>query len=460
MPTITPPASPIGVLDNALFTVEYTQDQAPLFSELRFGIGENLVMAGDYITINGTPWVNTLFINSPTNWSDAESFVRQFNSNPDFNLKYTAEIYSSNINFDNIRIKAIEPTSTLDITATVNSNDVNGIFIIVNNGGQAGFSKNDIANFAQLARIKGSNNNNQQVNSGGLYYFEISDQLRGRLTEFYLPSATGQLFLNSGMASVIDVEFGTRFTENGSTYQQRVYTDTETVSVYRGKQTTAGLLTSRVGAKTTNTNLWEACSWLLYDYVTVTSLRRKVEITYTDLTTDTVLDGSLLNPQFGIVTALAGAYTFATDPAKTVSRWTVSLAQPDGTIIYEGQTYLNLINDCTNTVQVVFTNLYGGIETFTFKDKEQRQFTTSDVLAREAGLPNTYTEFNIVTDETDTQILNEQSVRKEDYESLQGLVKSKYLFIADGSELTPVRRTSYNLTTENFACNFKALTNA
>lgn len=458
--TINEPTEPVGVLGNALYTVEYSQDFAPQFAFLAFTVNYNAVAEGDNVVINGTPWVYQTAINSPTDWIDAPSFVRQFNANPEYNTAYEATLANNDANTGLIEIKAKEATSQLNIDFVVNVTDPLGIIENANFTGQSAYAKNDIQNFAQLARIKGSTNNNQQVNSGALYYFELADQLRGQLNEFYLPSASGQLFLNEGMAKAVPVEFGTRFTEDGSTYLQRVYTDEVVTECFRGKSAGAGLLTNRQGAKVTNLGLYEACSFLLHQYTDVTSLRRKVTITYTDQSTDVVLDGSLQNPKFGIVTALAGAYTFTTDGLKTVSKWQIDLARPDGVVIHEGQTYLNLIGECTNTVQVVFTNLFGGIDTFTFKDQEERQFTTTDVVAREAELPNTFTEFNITTDETDTQILNEQSVRFEDYLVLQGLVKSKYLFIAKGVELQQVRRTSYNLTTDNFSCNFKALDNA
>jgi len=459
MPIITIPSNPVPALDPFNASVEYTQDQNAVFASIDIAIDDILLDVGDLITFNGTAFRYNTILTSPTDFTGAESFANQFNSNPDFSIDYvaTSTAYASGIIV--VTVTANNATAELDITASRQTLNADTIELLNNTAGKSSYSKNDISNFAQLARITGTLDNNEQVNNSSTYYFELSSQIQSQLTYYDIQNANGTIFLNDGSFKSIGVQFGTRRTESGSTYRIQEYGIASPVITYLGKYIEAGKMTKRTGSKISSPELYEVQSFLLSSQNTTTTLKRFIQINYTDGSSNMDFDGSVNNPQNGIVSLLSYVDSFSSmvQPTKIIKSWRVSLAGSDGSIIYQGQEYLNLSQACVSYFQVLFTNEYGGLEVVTFKTDATNSFTTDSQESKEAYLPNQFKEFNFITNTTETISIAEQSINEQEYEILKGLPQSKYTYIVDGFDLKPVRLTAYKLNENSFNGNFKCL---
>jgi hypothetical protein len=462
MPTITIPSEPVPALDPFDASVEYTQDQNAQFARQDLMIDNASLTVGDTFTFNGTAFTYNTVLNSPTDFTGNENFVNQFNANPDFNTDYEAVITSGvfgSLTAVYIRITAKIPTAQLNITASRATINPDTIELQGNVLGQSTYSKNDIANFAQLARIEGTTVDNEQVNTGSTYFFELSSQVESQLNYYDIANANGVLFSNELSYKTLGIQFGTRYTTAGSTYRIREYEPAIPFFTYLGKGHELGALTDRIGSKTSSVELYEIQSFLLFNETSTTNLQRHIVIEYTDNTSTTDVDGSLNNPTNGIVSCLSYVNSFSSlvDNTKVIKSWTVSLADSNGDVLYQGQKYLNLAQACVSYFQVLYTNVYGGFEVVTFKTDPTNSFTTESQESKEASLPNKFKEFNFVTDTSEIISIDEQAINEQEYQILKGLPQSKYTYVVDGFDLKPVRLTAYKLDENSFNGNFKCL---
>ena len=462
MASISIPNNPVPALDYFNATVQYSQDQNAVYARQDVTIDNAVLTVGDTFTFNGVNFTYKTVLGSPTDFTGNESFVAQFNSNPDFSADYFAEVTNGIFGKPEaltIRITALRQTSELNITASRATINADTIELSSNVAGASRYSKNDSPNFAQLARIVGTQTENEQVTESPLYVFELSTQIQSQLNYYDFKNKYGTIFTNDGSFKDLEIQFGTRFSSAGSSYRTRQYDPPTPFFAYMGKAHALGLLTDRIGSKVSNTELYEAQSFLINEYNASATLQRHIEIEYTDLTTTTGVSGSVGNPVSGIITTLAYVQSFASlvDTSKTIKSWTVSLADSGGAVIYEGQKYVNSLQDCTTSFQVLFTNVYGGIEVVTFRTESTNTFQTESQDSKEAYLPNQFKEFNFVTDKSETVSISEQSITANEYEILKGLPQSKYTYLVDGTELKPVKLTGYTLNENTFNANFKCL---
>jgi hypothetical protein len=449
MPTITIPPSPIGANDNVNVSIEYAPDQGNTYAKLRIEISKLSLAYGDQLIFNGQPWTYSANLTTPTDFKSPEDLLVRFNNNPDFNREYESYPISETVALYVAEFVALIPTSESDITANVTG----AIGIVSNTAGTNEYSKNDLAQFAQLVRLEGSTTTNEKRTNEPTYNFEISSQVRGRLTPFKIEDGIGVIFQNEGSYNPILTEVGTTFIASGDTIKQSIYTDFVNRSYYLGDQHAGGYISDRLNSKPTNLDLFEYCSFLVSNVSSVTKFKRRIDVIYTDLTTDIIIDGSVNNPINGIVTAQAyfNSFNTQTDNSKTVSKWTVSLCETDGTIVYEGQSYSNRIDNCVSFLQVLFTNVYGGIEVETFKTLPTLSYSVDSQDSRTGS----DREFNFITEDTEILAIDEQNITDNQYLVLKGLLKSKWVYINQGNGLTPVRMTASNLTNETFNANFK-----
>ena len=449
MPTVTIADSPIGAKSDVDVVITYTPDQANIFAKIRVTIDKLTLALGDALIFNGTPFTYSSNLTTPTDFKEPLDLLVRFNDNNDFSRDYECILVSDTVNTMVLEFIAREATATLNITASATG----GISINQNIAGQSQYSKNDLTAFSQLLRLEGNSVDNEQTNSSDTYTFEISSQVRGKLTPFRLEDGNGSIFKNEGSYDFIQVQIGTAFIDTGDTIRQKVYDTFIERAFYLGKQTTRGYITDRTGSKITSLELLEYCSFLIANYSDYTSLRRRVDVTYTDATTQTIIDGYTNNPTNGIVTCQAfyNSFNGATDNSKVIQEWTVSLANPSGDVIYTGQTYKNITDPCVNYFQVIFTNVYGGIEVQTFKTKPSYSYTVESSESRTGD----EREFNFVTDKIETISIDEQNITENVYEVLKGLPSSKWVYVVIDGVLTPVRMTAFNLTDEKFNANFK-----
>lgn len=462
MPTITIPTEPVPALDYFDASVEYTQDQNAQKASQLITIDNALLTVGDTINFNGTVFTYNTVLNSPTDFTSALNFANQFSANPDFNVEYTADVILGVFMVPTafvVKVQALTPTAQLNISVSRTTINADTIEFSYNAPGLSSYSKNDISNFAQLARIEGTTVDNEQVTSASTYFFELSSQVQSQLNYYDIANANGVLFNNAGSYNTLGIQFGTRYTNTGSTYRIREYNNALPFFTYLGKQASTGALTNRTGSKVSSTELYEIQSFLLFKEASTTNLQRHIVIEYTDTTITTNTDGNLNNPTSGIVSALSYVNSFSSlvDNTKVIKSWTVSLADSNGDVLYEGQKYLNLSQACVSYFQVLFTNVFGGFEVVTFKTDASNSFTTESQESKISSLPNQFKEFNFVTDTTEIISIDEQAINQNEYQVLKGLAQSKFTYIVDGFNLKPVRLTAYKLNENSFNGNFKCL---
>ena len=460
---ISIPSSPVPALEFFNATVVYSQDQNAQFARQDTILDGAQLSVGDSLTFNGISFLFNSVLSSPTDFTSPTNFVEQFNSNPDFNTSYKASVLSGVFGKPDaldIRIIALDATTQLNIIVSRKSLNAGAIEFGTNIAGASRYSKNDIRNFAQLARIVGTNSDNEQVSENAGYVFELSSQIQSQLEYFDIANGNGStMFYNNGSYKDLQIEFGTRFSTAGSSYRSRVYTEFRDFFTYLGKEAPLGLLTNRTGSKISSTELYELDSFLIYDLTSTATLTRSITIEYTDSTSTTAINGTTSNNQKGIISVRSDVNSFSSlvDNSKVIKSWTVNLADSAGNVLYQGQKYINEGQPCINYFQVLYTNEYGGFEVATFKTDATNSFNVDSQEAKQATSPNQYKEFNFVTDTSEIISMDEQAITEKEYTILKALPQSKYTYVIEGNQLKPVRLTAFELNQSSFNANFKCL---
>ncbi|MDB4498372.1 hypothetical protein N9251_03420, partial [Gammaproteobacteria bacterium] len=195
--------------------IEYTADQSNAFATCRYSFVSEFY--GDTIVFNGQTWIYSANLTNPTDFKSAADFVTRFNNNADYNRDYKAvKVLTAPGANEIIVITARVATSESNIVTSVTG----GIILDYNFVGENQYSKNDISQFAQILRIEESNTDNEKRTLEPVYSFEISSQIRGRLTPFKIEDGTGVIFQNDGSFGTITTEIGTSFIDVGDTIQQ------------------------------------------------------------------------------------------------------------------------------------------------------------------------------------------------------------------------------------------------